>query len=179
MGIALLYFLTLFPHSAPSEQMGALISTMTTRVTSIGNASDESIAWRGVVWSSAFHAFSQNIFSGTGFGVSVPVEIADYREFVEIRNIHNSWLALLIQTGLLGFGLFVLFLSRLAYRAWRLRSKDALLETAKYVTMGILLFHSIIFLSQPYLETNLLSIFFWINLGVMRTLLAYEDSRNK
>lgn len=173
------YFIVLFPRSDMGDRMTDLSSTLSERIVSIGDSSDESIAWRGVVWGSALHAFSQNAISGTGFGMNVPVEIDDYREFVEIRNIHNSWLALLIQTGVIGFGLFVAFLFVLIRSVWRRYSDDPVLETSKYATVGILSFQSIVFLSQPYLETNLLSVFFWLNLGVMRSLLDYENTRNQ
>lgn len=172
------YVVALFPRSDVSEQTTNIAATLSERFVSIGNSGDESIAWRGVVWRNALHAFSGNVLLGTGLGTSVPVEIGEYREFVEIRNIHNSWLALLVQTGIVGFGVFAAFLGTLFFSVWKNRriDKDTILETAKYATMGILIFQSIIFLSQPYLETNLLSLFFWINLGVMRSLLDYEHS---
>jgi O-antigen ligase len=169
--VAWLFVLVLLPRSEVSVQSQSLVSTVSDRVTSIGNTADESVAWRGVVWTSALNVFSKNIITGTGFGVSVPVEIDTYREFVEIRNIHNSWLALLIQTGIIGFGLLTGCVMVLVYRVWKWQGKGALLASVRLATLGIVLFQSLIFLSQPYLETNLLSLFFWLNLGIMRSLL--------
>lgn len=174
--VVFFYIIALFPRSDIGEQSMMAASALSERVVSIGNSNDESVAWRGAVWGSAFHTFSDHILLGIGLGAHVPVEIGEYREFVEIRNIHNSWLALLVQTGIVGAGLFFLFLWSLFFSVWRNRSDDSVLETAKYATIGILLFQGVIFLSQPYLETNLLGIFFWINLGIMRSLLNYEHS---
>lgn len=175
--IVFFYVLTLFPHSDTASDVTQTGSVFVERLTSIGNTEDSSLAWRGAVWKSALETFSQHMLIGTGFGVKVPVDMGDYRDFVEMRNMHNSWLALMIQTGIVGMVVFVLFLATLAWSVWRQSIAREGVQIFSYATLAILVFHSAIFLSQPYLETNLLGIFFWLNLGVMRTLLDISSQK--
>lgn len=145
------------------------------RLVSLGNAEDTSIAWRGVVWKGALAEFSENPLFGIGFGNRVSVEMDGYRDYVEIRNMHNSWFALLVQTGILGFSLFLFFVGSLLLRGiqvFRRLSDTSFLILASVPLVTILIFCSAVFLSQPYLETNLLSLVFWLSAGL---LLAVES----
>lgn len=165
----------LFPVSPINEALFSVERVVVERVLSVGDISDESIAWRGSTWQSALSALSRNLFLGTGFGMQIPVENGAYRDFVEIRNVHNSWLALLVQTGLLGFVLFFGAIISFCWLAFVARPADIFLLTFKNVLVTVLFFQCIIFLAQPYLETNLLGIFFYFSLGTLRALLQISD----
>ena len=169
--------MVLFSSSSTSLSLGRGLSVVQERLLSIGNNTDESLVWRGAVWSSTLERFRANPWFGIGFGASVPVEIGDYQEFVEVRNMHNSWLALLMQTGVVGLFLFGGFLFSLMREAWRLTLTDAFLRQVRFVLFGLLFFQALVFFSQPYLETNLLGVFFWLTLGLVRALctLAQEN----
>ena len=168
----------LFPASTAGRISGSAIEIIVTRATSIGNIADTSISWRGSTWQSAFFSLSQNPFFGSGFGVRIPVESGEYRDFVEIRNIHNSWLALLVQMGIGGFVILGAFLVSFFFRAFRFCGETPFLSTMRVALLTILVYQGIVFFAQPYLETNLTGIFFWLTLGLMNTLFSLSGKNN-
>lgn len=156
--------------SSMNERVGSLFSDFST---------DESFSWRELVWKESLREYIKNPFWGMGFGQKVYVESDGYKDFVEVRNIHNSWLVLLFQGGLLVAGFFVFFIFSLFFNLVKIREKgwqDNLLIVLLLNYLSLAIF-------QPYWETNMLSIFFWIILGLIgvRNLsnLNYENSRNK
>lgn len=163
------------PASDTAHSARQVISVMSERLGSIGDEYDESFVWRGKVWESSLASFSEHPLFGIGFGARVPVEIGDYRQYVEVRNMHNSWLALLVQTGVVGAVLFFWFVFALISALIRKTFADAFLRQARFVVCGLLLFQGLVFFSQPYLETNLLGLFFWITLGIGRALLELSE----
>ncbi|MEI8097018.1 MAG: O-antigen ligase family protein [Candidatus Moraniibacteriota bacterium] len=172
---AFLFFISLtIPTSTVGHISLSLTETVTTRFTSIGNSADTSISWRSSTWQSAFSLLSQSPFLGLGFGVHIPVESGDYRDFVEIRNIHNSWLALLVQMGIFGFVLMSAFLFSLIIRLVRSYQSTPSLSALRIALLTIFVYQGIVFFAQPYLETNLTGIFFWLTLGLMNTLLMFS-----
>lgn len=165
-----LSILSLMPHSSLTERIWYSIDIVSTRITSIGDTYDESAAWRGAVWQSAFARFAEHPLIGIGLGNSVPVELGEYRDIIEVRNIHNSWFALIVQTGLIGSMLFCLFLVSLFKSVFRLRGGDELATLSRVILITLSAFFVVVFFFQPYLETNLLSLFFWALLGLMAIL---------
>jgi len=163
------------PENLVGNPIGNGLSIVQERALSIGSGTDESLAWREAVWGSALSRFSEHPLSGIGFGASVPVELGDYRQYVEVRDMHNSWLALLIQTGVSGTAVFVAFLVSLIARLSHSGSRVPFFNGSKAVLLGLLLFQGIVFFSQPYLETNLLGMFFWMTLGLTRSLSDMAD----
>jgi O-antigen ligase len=116
-----------------------------------------------MVWSEGFREYSKNPIFGLGLGQRIYVENEDYRDFVEVRNIHNSLLVLLFQFGLTPFFLFLAFIYANLKDILQKAKKDWI-DTALII---FLVYYLVIFLFQPYLETNLLGIFFWIILGLI------------
>ena len=170
---------SLDPGSDLSVRIGQHAGTVVERILSMNDPYDESIAWRQQVWQSSLSRFAASPVFGVGFGAQVPVELADYRAFVEVRDMHNSWLAMLIQTGIVGMGIFVLFLGSLFMKLFRLRLADDTLRAGRQVLLGLIVFQSLVFFSQPYLETNLLGIFFWVTLGFARSLIGMGVDFNR
>ena len=174
MLIVVLYGATLFPHSSMYKTLSGSLGIISERVTSITNATgDQSIAWRTAVWQESFDSYLGNPIFGIGFGKKVSVETDDFRGYVEVRNTHNSFLVILVQMGIVGFGLIFSLIAILGWKVFRNKSEDEFWQMSSYITLGILIFHLTSFLFQPYLEANLLGIFFWINLGVIRRI--YEE----
>lgn len=179
-GFMLLVFLSglsLFPQSDVRRDVNHVSEVVSERLFSIGNRYDESLAWRERVWRSSLGRFSENPIFGVGFGASVPVELGGYESFVEVRNMHNSWLAMLIQTGIVGVGVFLWFLFTLFIGLFRSNFPDQLLDSIRHVLLGLIVFQCLIFFSQPYLETNLLGMFFWITLGLSWSMIRMRDER--
>ena len=140
------------------------------RLTSIGDVElDSSINWRLVLWQTAQKTWLDSPLIGIGLGKKIPLEFTDWQNFEEIRNIHNSPLAILIQMGLIGFLLFAGFISASAVYSWKkIRPNQALYPyyAGLISALAAILFFS---LFQPYLETNLTAIFFWLFLGLIAT----------
>lgn len=170
---------SMFPLSSMTNSAEQGFSIVRERFVSIGNGYDESFAWRGKVWESTLARFAPQPFFGIGFGASVPVELGEYRQYVEVRNMHNSWLALLIQTGVVGTALFLGFILTFISALWRKVFSDPFLRQARFVLLGLLFFQGLVFFSQPYLETNLLGFFFWVTLGVGRALIGFSEERGQ
>lgn len=168
--IAMVYFSALFPNSNLNKKTQEVTGVVSHRVTSIADSDDESIFWRNVVWQEALKKYRGSLVFGVGFGKYLSVEIGTYRNFVEMRNIHNSFLVLLVQMGILGTALLFVPIAMLAKNILqRIRKKDEF-YVERIAVLGILALQMVAFMFQPYLETNLLGIFFWINLGLMRSL---------
>jgi len=172
------YIAVLFPHSNLNKNSIEVFSVIKNRVISTTNIYDESISWRNAVWHSAIKEYTESPIFGLGFGKKIFIEIGSYKNLVEIRNIHNSFITLLVQTGFLGTGIFIFFIwdvIKESFKKARVSVSDNL-NIFRFTALSILIFYLIIFMFQPYLETNLLGIFFWINLGILR---SYENFRNK
>lgn len=170
------YLVTLFPRSTFYDSLAGTVGMVSGRVTSIANTEgDESIVWRSAVWQSAGKQYFKSPVTGIGFGKKVSVEIGKYKDFVEVRNMHNSFLVLLVQMGFAGVILVGILVFVLGKSALLAKFNDSFLQMSAYASLGILLMQLVAFLFQPYLEANLLGIFFWINLGVLRRLHAEKQ----
>ena len=173
--VVVVYGATLFPRSSAYSTLANGAGMLGNRVTSITDTTgDDSIVWRGAVWQQAAQQYASDPIFGIGYGKKVSVEIGDYHDFVEVRDIHNSFLVILVQMGILGIVLVAYPMTVLGWDAFKNRSKDEFMQIATWATLGILVFQFIAFMCQPYLEANLLGIFFWINLGVVRRLTEFE-----
>ncbi|MEI7891117.1 MAG: O-antigen ligase family protein [bacterium] len=167
--VLVFYGATLFPRSSAYNAISNGFGMITNRITSVTNTTgDESIVWRSAVWQQAGKEYLQNPLLGIGFGKKVSVEIGSYHDFVEVRNMHNSFLVVLVQMGILGIGLFGLFVGKLGWKVFVAKIDDEDFQIAAKISLGILVFQLTAFMFQPYLEANLLGIFFWINLGILR-----------
>lgn len=174
-----LFFSFLFPANTLSRTFEASGEVMIERIVSIGDSGDESISWRGATWGSAFKELSENPVFGSGFGMHVPVESGDYRDFVEVRNIHNSWLALLVQMGAAGVLALVSALGAVAWRSIRMVPETPFMAVLRVALLTLAFYQGIALLAQPYLETNLLGIFFWMMFGLMRTALSISEKKER
>lgn len=170
---ALVAFLFVGTLIAPTSRLATVLPEAITpfieRVTSLFHSSqDLSTAWRIDVWRTTAQSFVRHPFLGIGFGHDMTFERENYHLTIDIREVHNSPLAILVQMGLLGFVAFVAMLVALV-RGWWRAYRAAAPDRAPYL-LGIgasaLLFF-IASLFQPYLETNTTGIFFWIILGLM------------
>lgn len=166
----ILYLTAITPHSKMTGFSQDVISALVERGSSIAKASsDESFAWRELVWSAAYHDFKNNPIFGIGTGKMVYVETHSYRDSIEVRNIHNSYLAIMIQLGLLGFGMLIVFIYKnMRYLTSSLSKKKDSFYTLAILSVLVVYLAALFF--QPYLETNLLAIFFWMSLGLSRNI---------
>lgn len=160
-----IYLSLLFPNSVLKEAVDSAGSVIGSRVKTLASVSgDESFSWRSAVWKEATKEYLKSPIFGIGLGKYIFIEIEKYKDFVEVRNIHNSPLVLFVQMGIAAFVIFAIFVFKNLKKIYRKAEKDWL-----DVLLIVLLVNFLIaFLFQPYLETNLLGIFFWILLGLIR-----------
>ena len=121
------------------------------------------------LWSDAIKKWQLSPVFGIGFGKQLSIETYDWQANEDVKNIHNSPLAILAQMGIAGFTLFAIFIFSVLGSSFKYIFED---EELKPYYIGIVasialcLFAS---LFQPYLETNMTSIFFWMLLGLLST----------
>ena len=140
------------------------------RVASFMNTGDDTSAvWRLDLWRDAKDKWLANPVWGVGFGKTLSLETVDWHTFEEVRNIHNSPLAIAVQMGAVGFIVFFLFCLFVIASSLKHIYRDP--EFTPYyigliAAIAIMGFAS---LFQPYLEANFTGIFLWLMLGLLRT----------
>ncbi|OGY44494.1 MAG: hypothetical protein A3B89_00620 [Candidatus Buchananbacteria bacterium RIFCSPHIGHO2_02_FULL_40_13] len=180
LAIIALLIANISPWANFSDSLDNFYKTFSTRITSLISVSqDTSLNWRLNFWRTAEKSWIKNPITGLGFGQKLPLELGQWQTFEEIRNIHNSPLAIIIQMGLIGISLFTLFIATNLASSFKLIFKNE--ELAPYY-LGLLaaivaMFFASLF--QPYLETNLTSIFFYLLLGLLRTNLIINGQKEK
>lgn len=165
-GIVLIgYIIVLFPHSRLAYLTESAGKSLVERVYSLENLNqDESYSWRSLVWNSAWEKYKKHFILGIGTGHKVSIENGGYHDFVEIKNIHNSYLSILVQFGIFGAGVFLCFVG-MSLRSLIKSFSNKMHIEYKFAVFGIVGVYLLGFAFQPYLETNLLGIFFWMSLG--------------
>lgn len=174
VGLLIVFLINIFPWSVASQQIQQTQNEVLGRAVSLSNPSDTSFAWRGAVWQSVWQEYKNNIWRGLGFGQQVFIDMGDYLDYVEVRNIHNSWFAVFVQMGIFGLLLFVGFYLNIFKNLLLSKGHQTSSLIAKYSVLGIMVFCAVVFLFQPYLEDNSLNIFFWLSLGLGRR--VYEGT---
>ena len=168
------FLANVLPFSAFSRSYNDAIGQLSLRATSLTNPEDTSIAWRTAVWQSVWEKYKNNIVGGLGFGQKVFIDMGDYRDYIEVRNAHNSFLAIFVQMGLIGFFIFCLFGLGVFKKLLKYKPIRENGQVAKYSLIGIMVFCVAAFLFQPYLEANFFNISFWLALGLARA--TYEGT---
>ncbi len=164
----IIYISIIFPHSSVGKLNHNITGVIEERITSFNHMQDDSsFSWRGLAWKQTLKEYLTSPVFGLGLGKSVSLETMNYHAMVEIRNIHNSWLVLFVQLGIIVSFVFALFLKSV-FRGVLTRRKKQNWFTITVLILTLNYFFLAFF--QPYLETNLLSIFFWILLGLVSVL---------
>lgn len=144
-------------------------SNLKYRATSILSAENDSSAnWRLSLWQTAQKEWLNNPIFGIGFGKKINLKLNNWQTFEEVRNMHNSPLAILVQTGFIGILLFGSFIFSVFATSWQYIKTNQLFPYYAGLIAGVAVFLLLSFF-QPYLEANLVSIFFWIFLGLIST----------
>lgn len=168
LAIGLFLNLTFFYNSQSSfSQTLASIGDRLISLTVL--ADDTSAAWRNDLWRDARDLWEKNPLLGIGLGKSILIDWGEYKNFEEVRNIHNSPLAIMVQMGLIGLLAFLAFVVSVFSAVWKKIYLDYDLKPYYLgIGAGVVVF-LLASLFQPYLETNLLGIWLWLFLGLLRT----------
>ena len=108
---------------------------------------------------------------GIGFGHKLTFDLLGWPLTIEVRELHNNFIGIALQMGILGFLSFVLFNALVLKKFIDLRFKII----KKYYPHLLSAFGCyILFLFSAnfgtYFDVNVLNIFFWITLGIIVSL---------
>ncbi len=172
--VFLLQLSLVFPTTKLSQKTDNMLTSVSLRIKSFSHISrDQSVFWRYQVWKSAFKEYGQNPIVGMGLGRKVSVEMNEnnYRSFVDVRHIHNSFLSILFQLGIIPFSLFfswIFLILKQLYKTQRNWLKVAL--------MGLIVNFLVVSLFQPYLDSNSTAIFFWLIMGLSHSAITFKNN---
>lgn len=176
--VMLTFVVTIFPLSDLSLRIRDVSDPLYMRARSLVNsAADSSARWRIFAWRAAQESFVQQPLFGIGYGQELSIDFETYRRVVPIRELHNSLLVLIVQMGLVGtiaFGGLLYQAFAAQWRAWRGKGLLWPYQLAFFSAWLLFLFAS---LWQPYFETNLTGIFFWILLGLMAVSCVLDETQ--
>ena len=167
MTLAIFLVTGVLPNSALSQRFSEARNSLSARAFSL-SSSDTSVSWRSSVWQSVWRDYQEQPVLGLGFGQKVFIDMPDYLDYVELRNVHNSFLAVFMQMGILSF----LVLMAFGWKLWSslIREAKGGLRPWNIAMATMLLFCAVAFLFQPYLEANFFNVIFWVLTGVSRRL---------
>ncbi len=134
----------------------------------IHSAGDSSAVWRVAAWHRAWELWQANWLAGIGFGQLMTFSIGENDFAVPVREVHNSFIAIIVQMGLAGLiSLLALLVSGL--RAYRqgLRQLRGRWQQALIGFAGLVLLFLVAANFGTYFSINLLVIFFWLCLAGM------------
>lgn len=146
------------PGSLGEVKPLAGMQSLALRVGSLFSSEDVSINWRLALWRESFSQFLNHPLFGVGLGQAITFPLSNYTLTVPVREMHNSLFALLVQTGLIGFGFFI-WLMYEAFRGLRWFVREQAVPAAALA--GVLAAA----LFGTYFEANFLIVFFWLALG--------------
>jgi O-antigen ligase len=151
-------------------------------IINVASMNDSSFRWRVNAWSAGANLWLTSPYIGVGLGRTlIGSDQATIYE-VPIRELHNDYLGILIQLGLVGLvfvGVWFTYVLRQLKKLWdKLYNKPGF-ELSMLFTWGntVLLF-IIVFSVSVYWDLNLFIIWWWFALAVIRFLL-YENSSSK
>lgn len=158
-----------FPDSGIATLSARFIDPLVTRVTSFGHVTEDlSALWRLTLWQNTTARFLASPILGIGFGQEITFDLRGYVSTVRLRDLHNSLFGVLVQTGIVGFGIFTAFIVVLLVGYLRHRARLGFLRPWSDGVFAALLAFLVAANFQPYLETNILSVFFWLLMGMLR-----------
>lgn len=159
-----------------------------TSVSNITSGDDSSFRWRLSVWKVGYTSWLAHPFFGLGLGYEISGLDNDWPFHVALREIHNDYLGILYQLGIIGLIVIVEWFIYLFYRFLKSR-KDLLDENIAesrqlFSFVSIALLFIVGFSISVYWDINLFIIWWWLALAGLRFLwqesevkkIVYEDT---
>ncbi|MFA6027937.1 MAG: O-antigen ligase family protein [Patescibacteria group bacterium] len=147
-----------------------LFTSIYLRVQSIFTFSyaDDSALWRREAWLAAYKVFTHNIVFGIGLGKTLTLELFNYESEVDIRELHNDFVAIALQMGLTGLLLIFWFIFEIMRRFVKIyRETDKAKQQYLLPAAACLVLFLFSANFGTYFDLNLLVIFFWIMLAIV------------
>ncbi|NQV13143.1 MAG: O-antigen ligase family protein [Parcubacteria group bacterium] len=141
---------------------------------------DESASFRILAWKEAWQSFRGSPLIGIGFGHKLSFDYFGYPARIQVRNLHNNFIGIALQMGILGFLSFISFNLLFIRRAYRkLKTSNSYFHP---YLLGFFACYLAFLLSANfgiYFDINLLVIFFWIILGTIVALDNIKQPQEK
>ena len=137
---------------------------------------EEAAGWRLKAWQEGIKQLLKNPILGTGFGKILHVDFRGFTSTVEIRGLHNDFLGILIQLGILGFIPFIFinyYTIKYFRKLYKLNNPELIALFAFYIATLVGIFFAL------YLVTNMLNIFYWITIGLIVSFYKIYAGKNK
>lgn len=177
---SILLLVNLFYFNGSFGGISEFVQNTSERALSLFDLSEDSSAsWRQELWYDAKNLWEKNPLWGIGFGRTILIDNADWQNFEEVRNIHNSPLAITVQMGLLGISVFGILILSIILASAKNIFKDEDLRPYYIGLVASLIAFIASSLWQPYLETNLMGLWFWLLLGLMRSAGLIAEKTNQ
>lgn len=178
VAVCLGFFMTMFPLSDATFRLQQITNPLYSRARSLVNsAADSSARWRLFAWRAAQESFFDHPVFGIGYGRDLTIDFETYRRVVPIRELHNSYLVLLVQMGMIGVLSFGYIVYKLLASVWQAYRHRGMLWPYQLALFSAWLMFSSAAVWQPYFETNLTGIFFWILTGLLMASLRLDQDR--
>lgn len=128
---------------------------------------DESAAFRLLAWQEAWETFIENPIIGIGFGKKLAFDYFGYPTKIEMRDLHNNFISIALQMGILGFISFGLIQALFVAKSIKIFKK---FDDIKPIVLGYIACFILFLVSANfgvYFDINLFVISFWIFMGVV------------
>jgi O-antigen ligase len=156
------------------NSIGSRITTLSQGGLNMESAAD----WRLETWKVAGKKIVESPIFGIGFGQKFYFEHRGFLDMIDIRNIHNDFVSILVQVGLIGFIPFLMFSfyqMRNIYYLFKIRNEETRFLTLVLGGFWIVLGFGVFF--AIYLMFNGLSVFYWIVMGLISVLVKEEKKK--
>lgn len=147
----------------------------------IVGGSDSSFRWRMTVWRVGFAAWTHHPFLGLGLGYEISGYDNNWPFRIALREIHNDYLAVLFQLGMIGFIAVAEWFVYLWYRFFK--ERDNLLAgdvhdgQLFFIAWSVILLFMVGFSISIYWDINLFVIWWWLALALVRLLWVRQSAR--
>lgn len=130
-------------------------------------SSDTSVGYRYALWESAFKLFASNVIFGAGTGLLLESEIDGVFFAAPARDIHNNYLGILSQLGIVGLGIIIVWFFEMLRAIIIARKTAAKDPIALWSIFSVLLF-MVIFAFSVYWDSNVFVTLWWFVLAIFK-----------
>lgn len=160
----------------PPRQLTRIAFVVAERVSvsNVINLTDSSFGWRVAAWQAGVDLWQADPIFGAGLGRPL-VGLFDVTPFeIFVRDLHNNYLGILIQLGLVGIGLvvyWIYYVLKDSYTLWYYRDQLEIFEKRLLFTcLSWILLFVIVFSVSVYWDVNFFIIWWWFALAAFRWL---------
>lgn len=134
------------------------------------NLTDDSAKFRLAAWHKVGEILNNHWQLGIGFGQSLQFQLANNDYQLNVREIHNDYLALFLELGLVGSLGFVILIINILIKGYKI-NRQAASADQPYLNSALVFLVIFLILAAlgTYFETNILHFFFWLSFGLIIT----------